>query len=156
MKFYLLTIILITAYACSKARSTDEQAIRAVINKQIREWNNGNIPAFMETYAKTDSLMFIGSKGITYGWDSTLAKYQRNYPDKAAMGKLTFELKEVKQLSEKYYYVVGKFNLEREKGNVSGHFDLLFEKINGQWFIIADHTSWKKPRNPGLFKKYAI
>ena len=40
--------------------------------------------------------MFIGSKGITYGWDSTLARYKRNYPDKATMGKLTFELKDNK------------------------------------------------------------
>src|SRR6059058_1164201 len=119
MKFYLLTTLLIITFTCCKAQGADEQAIRAVMDKQVREWNNGNIPAFMETYAKTDSLMFIGSKGITYGWDSTLARYKRNYPDKAAMGKLSFELKEMKQLSEMYYYVVGKFILEREKGNVS-------------------------------------
>src|SRR3954468_22208781 len=141
MKYYLFTAALVTIFIYCNAQSTDEQAIRAVMDKQVREWNNGNIPAFMETYAKTDSLMFIGSKGITYGWDSTLARYKRNYPDKAAMGKLSFELKEMKQLSERYYYVVGKFILEREKGNVSGHFDLLFEKIRGKWLIIADHTS---------------
>src|SRR3982751_7123240 len=114
MKFYLLTSLLIVTITYCKAQTSDEQAVRAAMDKQVREWNNGNIPAFMETYAKTDSLMFIGSKGITYGWDSTLARYKRNYPDKATMGKLSFELKEVKQLSEKYYYVVGKFNLERE------------------------------------------
>ena len=141
MKYYLFTAFLVTIFTYCNAQSTDEQAIRAVMYKQVREWNNGNIPAFMETYAKTDSLMFIGSKGITYGWDSTLARYKRNYPDKATMGKLSFELKELKQLSERYYYIVGKFILDREKGNVSGHFDLLFEKINGKWFIIADHTS---------------
>src|SRR3954470_16234505 len=131
MKYKLLTILFIATLTYCKAQSADEQAVRAAMDKQVREWNNGNIPVFMETYAKTDSLMFIGSKGITYGWDSTLARYKRNYPDKAAMGKLSFELKEMKQLSERYYYVVGKFILEREKGNVSGHFDLLFEKIRG-------------------------
>ncbi len=141
MKYYLFTVVLITTFIYCHAQSADEQAIRAVMDKQVMEWNNGDIPAFMETYAKTDSLMFIGSKGITYGWDSTLARYKRNYPDKATMGKLSFELKVMKQLSDRYYYVVGKFILEREKGNVSGHFDLLFEKINGKWLIIADHTS---------------
>jgi len=141
MKFYLLTSLIITTFTYCKAQTSDEQAVKVAMDKQVREWNNGDIPAFMETYAKTDSLMFIGSKGITYGWDSTLARYKRNYPDKATMGKLTFELKEMKQLSDKYYYVVGKFILERASGNLSGHFDLLFEKINGQWLIIADHTS---------------
>ena len=141
MKLYLLGSLLVVTFTYCKAQTSGEQAIRAVMDKQVREWNNGNIPAFMETYAKTDSLMFIGSKGITYGWDSTLERYKRNYPDKATMGKLTFELKEMKQLSEKYYYVVGKFILDRASGAVSGHFDLLFEKINGEWLIIADHTS---------------
>lgn len=141
MKLYLFTTLLFITCTYCKAQTTDEQAVKAVMDTQVKEWNSGNIPAFMETYAKTDSLMFIGSKGITYGWDSTLARYQRNYPDKATMGTLTFELKELKRLSDKYYYVVGKFILEREKGNLSGHFDLLFEKINGKWKIIADHTS---------------
>jgi len=141
MKYYLFTVIFITIFIYCSAQNTDGQAIRSVMDKQVREWNKGNIPAFMVTYAKTDSLMFIGIKGITYGWDSTLARYKRTYPDKATMGKLAFELKEIKQLSEKYCYVVGKFMLEREKGNVSGYFDLLFEKINGRWLIIADHTS---------------
>src|SRR3954464_6514335 len=113
MKFNLLTTLLIITFTCCKAQSADEQAIRAAMDKQVKEWNNGNIPAFMETYVKSDSLMFIGSKGITYGWDSTLARYKRNYPDKETMGKLRFEIKEMKQLSEKYFYVVGKFILDR-------------------------------------------
>src|SRR4051794_19121125 len=108
MKYKLLTILFIATLTYCKAQSADEQAVRAAMDKQVREWNNGNIPVFMETYAKTDSLMFIGSK-----WDSTLARYKRTYPDKATMGTLTFELKDLKQLSERYYYVVGKFSLER-------------------------------------------
>src|SRR3954466_15380564 len=104
MKYYLFTAVFVTTFIYCHAQSADEQAVRAAMDKQVREWNNGNIPVFMETYAKTDSLMFIGSKGITYGWDSTLARYKRTYPDKATMGTLTFELKELKQLSERYYY----------------------------------------------------
>ena len=111
------------------------------MNQQVTAWNDGDIESFMQTYLKNDSIMFIGSKGITYGWDSTLAHYKRGYPDKAAMGKLSFELKELKPLSPEYYFVVGKFILERTSSNVSGHFDLLFKKVNGKWYIISDHTS---------------
>ncbi len=85
--------------------------------------------------------MFIGSKGITYGWDSTMARYKRNYPDKAAMGILSFDLLELKQLSPDYYFVVGKFTLLRDRDTPTGHFDLLFKKINGKWLIMSDHTS---------------
>ena len=140
MKHILLLIFVFISF-CAAAQNTDEQAIKAVMNKQAADWSNGDVNGFMQTYLKSDSLMFIGSKGITYGWDSTLAHYKKNYPDKTAMGKLSFELKEMKPLSDQYYFVVGKFLLERESGNLSGYFDLLFKKIGGKWYIISDHTS---------------
>ncbi len=141
MKYILLTATLLITCAFCNAQSTDEQAIRAVLNQQATEWNKGNIESFMQSYLKSDSIMFIGHNGITYGWDSTLAHYKRSYPDNAAMGKLSFELKEFKPLSPEYYFVVGKFMLERTIGDASGHFDLLFKKVNGKWYIISDHTS---------------
>jgi hypothetical protein len=45
-------------------------------------------------------------------------------------------------LGKKNYFVVGKWHLTRpEKGDLEGHFTLVFEKINGSWVIIADHSS---------------
>jgi ketosteroid isomerase-like protein len=140
MKLSIAALLICSVLFC-KAQTTNETAIRTVMNQQTTAWNNGDIDAFMQTYLKSDSLMFIGSKGITYGWDSTLAHYKKGYPDKAAMGKLSFELKELQPLSPEYYFVVGKFILERSSGNLSGHFDLLFKKVNGRWYIICDHTS---------------
>jgi hypothetical protein len=123
------------------AQSKDEAAIRKLLDRQSNDWNNGNIPGFMEGYWKSDSLMFIGKSGITYGWNNTLSNYKKGYPDAAAMGKLSFTIIKVKKLSGKNYWVVGKWFLKRTIGDVGGHFDLLFEKINGQWVIIADHSS---------------
>ena len=57
------------------------------------------------------------------------------------MGQLNFDLLVVKKLSDQYYFVVGKWMLHRKMGDVSGHFDLLLQKINGRWFIISDHSS---------------
>jgi hypothetical protein len=78
---------------------------------------------------------------VTYGWTNTLNNYKRGYPDTAAMGKLHFELITVNKLSDEYYFVVGKWFLQRSIGNVGGHYNLLFRKINGKWVIIADHSS---------------
>ena len=122
-------------------QSKNETQIREQLKKQTESWNQGNIEAFMETYWKSDSLLFIGSSGINRGWQNTLNNYKKGYPDTVAMGKLAFDIIMVKKLSSKYYYVVGKWMLTRSIGNLSGHYDLLFRKIKGRWYIIADHSS---------------
>jgi ketosteroid isomerase-like protein len=85
--------------------------------------------------------MFIGKSGIIYGWQKTLDNYKKGYPDKKAMGKLNFTLLEMKALSPEYYFVIGKWHLQRTIGDLQGIFTLLFKKINGEWLIIADHSS---------------
>ena len=95
----------------------------------------------MKGYWENDSLMFIGKSGVTYGYKNTLENYKKNYPDTAAMGKLTFTLIQVKRLSPEYYHVTGKWHLKRTIGDIGGHYTLLFRKIKGQWVIISDHSS---------------
>jgi hypothetical protein len=57
------------------------------------------------------------------------------------MGKLAFDLLDVRELSAEYYLVTGKFLLTRTIGNASGMFTVLFRKINGKWLIVYDHSS---------------
>lgn len=122
-------------------QSDDEAEVRKILSTQNAAWNRGNVDAFMVGYWENDSLMFVGSSGITYGYKNTLANYKKRYPDTAAMGKLTFNLIQVKRLSPEYYYVTGKWHLQRSIGDVGGHFTLVFRKINGNWVIISDHSS---------------
>ena len=57
------------------------------------------------------------------------------------MGKLDFEVLELKLLSGNAAYMIGKYTLTREKDKPSGHFNLLWEKRQGRWYITSDHTS---------------
>ena len=123
------------------SQSNNEKKILGVLEQQTIAWNRGDVESFMKGYWKSDSLLFIGKNGVTHGWQRTLDNYRKNYPDASAMGKLSFELIHVKKLSSKYYYVVGKWMLKRSIGDLSGHYDLLFKKIKGQWVIISDHSS---------------
>ena len=123
------------------AQQPDEKAVLSVLEKQRLAWNAGNIEEYMEGYWNSDSLMFIGKSGITYGWKNTLSNYKKNYADTVAMGKLNFNILQVKKLSGLYYSVVGKWHLSRSIGNLEGHFSLLFRKIAGNWKIISDHSS---------------
>ncbi|MEP7238151.1 MAG: DUF4440 domain-containing protein [Ferruginibacter sp.] len=134
----LVTIIFFTS---ASAQSKDEQIIRGLLEEQRLAWNTGDKEKFMDTYWQSDSLMFIGKSGVTYGWQNTLDNYKKGYPDTAAMGKLKFDILEVKRLSVMYFFVVGKWHLTRSIGDVGGHFTLLFKKVKSKWVIIADHSS---------------
>jgi hypothetical protein len=137
----IFAFILCLASLTVVAQSRDETALLKVLDEQNSAWNRGDIDSFMKGYWENDSLMFVGKSGVTYGWTNTLNNYKKGYPDTAAMGKLTFTNIKVKKLSKKYYFIVGKWYLKRSIGDVSGHYNLLMEKINGRWVIIADHSS---------------
>ena len=141
MKKVLLTSLIIVSFFSIFAQSQDETAIKKVMDAQVIAWNDGNINNFMKTYWQNDSLMFIGKSGVTYGWQRTMDNYKKNYPDKAAMGRLSFDLLELKPLSSFYYFVVGQWHLQRSSGSIGGYFTLLFKKINSEWLIIVDHSS---------------
>ncbi len=140
-----LTILLCTflVLTISKAQSNkDGDAIMHVLNTQTSAWNQGNIDQFMVGYWQSDSLMFIGKSGMNQGYQTTLDNYKKGYPDRAAMGTLKFDILKIKPLGKKHCFVVGKWHLTRpEKGDVGGHFSLVFQKIKGKWVIIADHSS---------------
>ena len=137
----LFLLVLLLASLKSFTQSKNEAAIRKLMDDQDAAWNRGDIDSFMKGYWENDSLMFIGKSGVTYGWGNTLKNYKKGYPDTAAMGKLTFTLIQVKKLSKKYYHVTGKWFLKRSVGDIGGHYTLLFQKINGHWVIISDHSS---------------
>ncbi len=138
--FFFLTLMLFASVS-SFSQSKDETAIRQLLAVQTKAWNDGDVARFMKGYWESDSLMFIGKSGITYGWDNTLNNYRKGYPDTASMGKLKFDILIVKRLSKQYFFVVGKWHLKRSIGDVGGHFTLLLRKIQGEWKIISDHSS---------------
>ena len=134
-------MIFISTGLLSYAQSKDEKEIRRLLATQTEAWNRGDIEGFMQTYWKSDSLMFIGKNGVKWGWRETLNNYKKGYPDTTAMGKLSFEIVQVKRLSPSYFYVVGKWMLTRANDAPNGHYLLLLRKIRGQWYIVADHSS---------------
>lgn len=138
-KFIFLPVLFV--YTIAVSQSNDETAILKVLEQQTSSWNRGDVEGFMQGYWKDDSLMFIGKSGINWGWQKTLNNYKKSYPDTTSMGRLSFDIILVKKLSVNYYYVVGKWMLKRSIGDLSGYYNLLFQKINGRWLIIADHSS---------------
>jgi ketosteroid isomerase-like protein len=136
---FLLAFLLTSVVGFSQSK--EEKLIRQLLQEQTKSWNKGDLEGFMQTYWKSDSLMFIGKSGVKWGWKTTLENYKKGYPDTTAMGQLSFNILQVKKLSSEYYYVVGKWMLKRSIGDLSGHYDLLLRKIKSKWVIVADHSS---------------
>lgn len=118
-----------------------KNAIRDLLLTQQDAWNAGDIETFMQGYVNSDSLRFVGSSGEIRGWQSTLERYQRAYPDRATMGALTFNLREIRLLGQKHAMIFGTYTLERENDQPTGHFTLIAEYTIDGWRIIHDHTS---------------
>ncbi|KAA3647397.1 MAG: DUF4440 domain-containing protein [Bacteroidetes bacterium] len=119
------------------------EQIKLAMSMQEQQWNMGNIPGFMASYWKSDSLLFVGKSGPNYGWTKTLTNYLKSYPDTQAMGKLTFNNIKIEVLSNESAFVVGEWHLKREIDDLGGYYTLLWKKIDGMWKIVADHSSSK-------------
>ena len=123
----------------------DDAGIRrdvvAVLTTQTAAWNRGDLPGFMQGYWHSDSVVFLGRKGPEYGWQKILDKYQKYYPNAAAMGQLDFSGLRVTPLTPGSAQVVGRFHLARVAGDAQGYFLLVLRQVDGKWVVVADHTN---------------
>lgn len=136
------------------ANSNDSVEIKKVMDAQETAWNSGDLDGFMQGYWKNDQLKFISKNGVTYGWQNIYNNYKKSYPNKEAMGTLTFEIVSIEPLGKtdihavganplkkQVYMVVGKWKTSGTVKAAEGYFTLIFKKINGSWLIVSDHTS---------------
>jgi ketosteroid isomerase-like protein len=127
--------------AAQAAPQTDTRAIAGVLEEQVADWNRGDIPAFMAGYWKSKDTEFENDSGLFQGWDDVLKRYETTYPNRAAMGHLTFSGLEVHVLCTDSAYVIGKYRLDRAKDHPQGVFTLIFKKFPEGWRIVNDHTT---------------
>ncbi|SDM54889.1 Ketosteroid isomerase homolog [Daejeonella rubra] len=123
------------------AQKSQKDLILTLLEDQRQAWNKGDIKEYMQGYTQSDSLLFVGNSGPEYGWNVILNNYIKSYPDKSAMGYLSFDIKEIRMISADHAFVLGAWHLKREKDDPKGYFTLLVKKISGKWKVIADHSS---------------
>ena len=135
-----------SAHAAETTVDTEAtKAVRALLATQQADWNRADIDAFMRGYWNDPSIRFAGGDGFRYGWQATIDRYRRTYPNAAAMGRLDFDLLEVRELSTSVVYVFGQWRLTRSIESDSnaphGLFTLIVEMKDGRWVVTRDHTS---------------
>src|SRR5713101_8029658 len=92
----MLTLCLLAITFVSPAEKT-EADVKALLLKQADAWNKGDLDGFASAYA--DDATFVSPSGLTQGKAAVIARYKKRYPDKKAMGTLSFEFVETRVTS---------------------------------------------------------
>ncbi len=140
----LFFLVINISYGQSILSESDKNEIISVLKQQEKLWNKGDIDGFMQGYVKSDYLVFNGSSGPFYGWDSVKDRYIKTYPSKEKMGKLNFKIHNISLITSSVAQLIGQFFLSYPKSEVSGYFTLVLVKSKGEWLILSDHTSRSK------------
>jgi uncharacterized protein (TIGR02246 family) len=146
--FFLVLAVMLAAWsqpqiAIAQANPPAQAAIRRVLDRQVADWNRGDVDAFMKGYENSPQTTFVGQT-VQYGYATILERYKKVYANPAAMGKLTFAHLAIRVLTSDYAAVTGNFHLQRSPaggGNADGIFSLLLKKDTLGWKIILDHSS---------------
>ena len=121
-----------------------------MLNRQVADWNRGDLDAFATGYKNAPDILFIGPQ-IARGYAGMLARYRSSYPTPAAMGRLNFSQLEVQPLDAHFATATGHFHLDRSAGNggdADGYFLLVWENTAAGWKIVRDDTA-KLPSGRG-------
>ncbi len=126
--------------------AADADAVKAVLTQQSDAWNKGDLDTFLDTYWKSDDLVFFSGGTVSKGHRAVSDRYHKRYKaDGKEMGKLTFTDLEVEMLGADAAMVRGKWKLDMKAEKPDGLFTLVVKKLPGGWKIVHDHTSASDP-----------
>ncbi len=129
---------------CSTLLFAQADAIRKMMDDSAEAWNRGDLKTFASYYEDSPQTTFMGKEIVRGGQQAILERYQKGYPNRDAMGKLTFSEIEVRPLTSGLALVTGKFELQRTAaggGRAWGRYTLIVRQTAGGWKIIHDHSS---------------
>lgn len=114
--------------------------LHGILGVQQAAWNRGDIRQFMDAYWNDEALTFSSGGKTTRGWQATYDRYKSRYPDRTAMGQLTFDALETSRIDEQAALTLGNWKLDKDQP-ARGNFSLVWKRIDGEWKIVHDHSS---------------
>jgi len=69
--FFISCLFFFGGLAAQNLSEADRKEILQSLEDQRIAWNDGSIEKYMNGYWNSDSLRFIGKRGVQYGWNST-------------------------------------------------------------------------------------
>jgi hypothetical protein len=139
--FNILIIASFLFTACTPDDRSAFEEIEQSMQVQEDAWNRGDLEVFMDAYWKNDELIFIGKRGLSKGWQTTLENYKKGYPDRASMGTLLFSNDTLIRMDDKVVFVAGQWTLFRATDTLQGAYSLTWEYLQKRCVITTDHSS---------------
>jgi uncharacterized protein (TIGR02246 family) len=140
-----LAATLLAATGCSHGHAfgaAENDAVVAVLEAQRDAWNRGDLDGYMAGYEHSPELVFTSGGNIRRGWEETRTKYEARYgADPATMGRLEFEIDEVRGLSDRSAVVLGHWRLTETPQAGGGVFSVVLVRSDAGWRVVHDHTS---------------
>lgn len=119
------------------------KAVRAVLDRQVVDWNRGDLDGFLNGYWKSPKVVFQSGGQRYVGWEAMRDRYRSRYQGTGkAMGRLEFSALEIETLGPEAALARGRWSLVMPDGTKPGGlFTVIFRKLPEGWRIIHDHTS---------------
>jgi ketosteroid isomerase-like protein len=124
--------------------ATHEQlAVVKIVLAQESAWNKGDLDGFLAGFKDApDTQAVLGNRAV--GMAEIHNAFHNNYPNREAMGLLSYSDVEARMLGENFALATGKYHLDRSKkygGPADGTFTEVMEKTPKGWQIIFDETT---------------
>ncbi|HEY7516042.1 MAG TPA: nuclear transport factor 2 family protein [Vicinamibacteria bacterium] len=108
----------------------------AVLDAQIAAWNRGDLEAFCALYS--EDAVFASTTGLHRGRGEVLARYRKQYPDRAAMGTLAFEKVDVRSTADAVS-IVARWRLTYpDKPAANGLTLVVLRRTRDGWRLVQD------------------
>ena len=137
-----MTLAIISAQA-EDGQEPPDRAVRAVLDRQVVDWNKGDLDAFLVGYWNSPKVVFQSGGQRYDGWAAMRDRYRRRYQAEGrAMGRLEFSGLDIEPLGPETFLARGRWRLTMPDGTKPGGlFTLIFRKFPEGWKIVHDHTS---------------
>jgi uncharacterized protein (TIGR02246 family) len=127
---------LIAAAAGAPGAAAGAAPVGELLARQAAAWNAGDLDAFCALYE--DDVVFVTPSGLTRGRQAVLERYRVRYKDRAAMGTLSFEVLDVRELGEARS-VAARWALKyADRPEASGYTLLVMRRHGDGWRIVQD------------------
>src|SRR5262245_37878781 len=91
---YILTIAAIADATSAQTQNAPDEAVRSVrsvLDRQVLDWNKGNLDGFLNGYWNSPRVVFQSGGQRFDGWAAMRERYRRRYQAEGrAMGRLAF------------------------------------------------------------------
>jgi ketosteroid isomerase-like protein len=119
------------------------RAVRAVLDRQVADWNKGDLDGFLAGYWNSPKVVFQSGGHRYDGWEAMRERYRQRYQAEGrAMGRLAFSGLDIEPLGPEAVLARGRWQLTMPDGTTPGGlFTVIFRKFPEGWKIVHDHTS---------------